>query len=115
MKTLTRAAAVGVFLLHCVVGVIIFFGWLWPSIWPVYLAIITITLFQNWLLGYCILSRMEFSLRRMLDPTLRYDYSFASYYTYKLTRQKLSVRFVQVVGTFFLLSSIALTMYFRVA
>lgn len=104
----------GIFALHCVVGVIIFLGWLWPSIWPLYIAILVYVFFQNLILGYCILSRWEFSLRRMLNPRLRYTYNFTTYYTYKLTHRRLSTRFVQVIGTFFLAASLGIQLYFKV-
>jgi hypothetical protein len=113
VRTLEHIGAVGVFILHCVVGVIIFLGWLWPSIWPLYVAILLIVFFQNWILGYCILSRWEFSLRRMINPKLRYKYNFTTYYTYKLTRQPLSTRFVQIMGTVFIASSLGITLFFR--
>ena len=113
MKTLEHAGAVGLFILHCAIGVVIFLGWLWPEIWPLYVSILVIVLFQNLILGYCILSRWEFSLRRLLDPKLRYEYNFTSYYTYKLTHKRLSTRFVQISGTCFLVSSLGINPYFK--
>lgn len=111
MRTLEHVGAVGIFLIHCAIGVVIFLGWLWSSIWPLYIATLAIVLVQNWLLGYCVLSRWEFSLRRMLNPKLRYEYNFTTYYTYKLTHRRLSTRFVQVGGTVFLASSLAISLY----
>ncbi len=113
MKALEHAGAMGIFLLHCVVFAIILFGWLWPEIWPLYIAIITYTLFQNWILGYCVLSRWEFALRRMINPKVRYKYNFTTYYTYKLTHRRISTRFVQVAGTVFLASSLTINLYFK--
>jgi hypothetical protein len=111
MKTLENVSAIGIFILHCIAFAIILFGWLWPSIWPLYIAIITYTLFQNWILGYCVLSRWEFSLRRMINPKLRYDFNFTTYYTYKLTHRRLSTQLIQRLGTVFLMTSIALSLY----
>jgi hypothetical protein len=111
VKTLEHIGAIGIFVLHCVVVVIIVFGWLWPHIWPLYIAIITYTLFQNWILGYCILSRWEYALRRMINPKIRYKYNFTTYYTYKLTHKRISTRFVQVAGTVFLATSLVMSVY----
>jgi len=112
MRTLEHVGAVGVFLLHVVVFVVILFGWVWPSIWPLYMALLVYVLIQNLVLGYCVLSRMEFSLRRILNPKLRYEYNFTTYYTYKLTHRRISTHFVQVAGTFFLATSLAIQTYF---
>ncbi|TSC85859.1 MAG: hypothetical protein G01um10148_767 [Parcubacteria group bacterium Gr01-1014_8] len=110
MRIVEHIGAVSIFLVHCVVGVIIFFGWLWPSIWPIYIGLLVYVLFQNLILGYCILSRWEFSLRRMLNPKLRYQYNFTTYYTYKLTHKRLSTKFVQVAGTFFIVASLTISL-----
>lgn len=111
MKTFEHIAAVGVFALHCLVMVVALFGWLWPSIWPAYIALITFVLIQDIFLGYCILSRWEFSLRRLLNPKLRYDYTFSSFYTYKLTHKRLSTKFVRIAGIVFLSASLAINLY----
>lgn len=49
----------------------------------------------------------------MIDPKIRYDYNFTTYYTYKLTHRRISTRFIQIAGTIFLATSIALSVYFR--
>ena len=113
VKTIEHVGAVGVFLLHCVVTTIIVFGWLWPMIWPVYIALLAWVFFQNLVLGYCILSRLEFSLRRLINPKLQYKYDFTTYYTYKLTRRRLSTRFMQVAGTLFTGASLVISLYFK--
>ena len=106
MKTLEHVGAVGVFLLHCAVVALALFGWLWPQIWPVYIALVAVILLQDIFLGYCVLSRWEFALRRMLNPKLRYDYTFTSYYTYKLTHKRLSTQFIRIAGIVFLSASL---------
>lgn len=114
MRTLEHVGAVGIFLFHCAIGVVIFLGWLWQSIWPLYVGLLIVVLFQNIILGYCVLSRLEFALRRMLNPRLRYEYNFTTYYTYKLTHKRLSTRFVQILGTIFLTVSLAVSLYANV-
>lgn len=92
---------------------IILFGWVFPSMWPLYMIILFVTFVQDLLFGYCFLSKWEFALRRAVDPQLRYDWSFSSYYTYQLTRQRLSRHFVRVAGLLFLDFSIAINLYFH--
>lgn len=113
MKTLEHAGAVGVFLFHSVVTFIICFGWLWPEIWLPYTALLVYVLFQNLILGYCVLSRLEFSLRRMIDPKLRGEFDFTTYYTYKLTHRRLSTQFMRIAGIIFVATSLAINLYFK--
>jgi hypothetical protein len=106
-------AANALFLFHCAILAIIFFGFLVPSIWLVYMAVMSITLLLDIILGYCILSKWEFDIRKKLNPHLNYDYSFSSYYTYKLSRKRISEIFIERVGFFFLVSSLIINIAFR--
>ena len=109
MRTIEQLGAVSIFAVHCVIGIFIFFGWLWPQYWAVYALLLVYLLVQNVVLGYCVLSRWEFSLRRMLNPRIRYEYNFTTFYTYKLTNRRLSTRFVQIAGSCFLVAMLAIT------
>lgn len=113
MHTLKRAAADCIFLFHCFVVLVIGFGWLASRIWPLYICTLLVTLISEVTLGYCFLSKWEFDLRKSIDPTLNYDYSFSSFYTYKLTRHRLSQRFIKNIGLAFLIGSIAINLYFK--
>ena len=113
MKTIEHVGAIGIFFLHCLIVAIAAFGWLWPALWPLYITLITVILIQDIVLGYCVLSRWEFSLRRMLNPKLRYDYTFTSYYTYKLTHHRLSTNFIRIAAIIFLTTSLGLNIYFK--
>ncbi len=113
--TLSRIAADIVFVAHFLVIVIIGIGWLFPSIWYLYMAILFGTLLSELFFSYCILSKWEYQLRRIADPAVEYEYEFASYYTYRLTRGYLSGRFLRVAGTAFVSLSIILNLYFRFA
>src|SRR3989344_8629820 len=86
------------FIFHFLVVVIISFGWLISSIWYVYMATLIITFFSEVILGYCFLSKWEFSLRKKINPEVNYDYSFTSFYTYKLTQHRLSTTFIARAG-----------------
>jgi len=108
-----RIAADCIFLFHCAVVAIIAFGWLIPSIWYFYMLILIVTLISEITLGYCFLSKWEFDLRKQIDPAVDYEYGFSSYYTYKLTNRRLSQRFIANAAVFFLVASLAITIYLR--
>ena len=113
--TFARIAADFVFLVHFLVVVIIMFGWLFPSFWYIYMAALVATLCSEIFLSYCILSKWEFQLRKKDDPRIDYDYEFASFYTYRITRGLISGKFLRFAGTIFVTLSIALSLYFRFA
>lgn len=110
---LYRIAADMVFLIHFVVVVIVLFGWLIPDVWPLYMLVLVGTLLSELLLSYCVLSKWEFDLRKKIYPNLNYEYSYTSYYTYKLTRQHLSERFFARTGILFTSLSILINLYFH--
>jgi len=113
MRDMRVATANAIFALHAAVVAIIGFGWLAPRIWPLYMVTLLVTLISEVALGYCFLSKWEFDLRKHIDPTLDYDYSFSSFYTYKLTHQHLSQRIIKYAGLVFLIGSIAISIYFK--
>jgi uncharacterized protein DUF2784 len=102
-----------IFLFHCAILLVVFFGWLVPALWPVYIAVLIVTLGLDIVLGYCILSKWEFQIRKKLNPHLNYDYSFSSFYTYKLTRKRIPERFVETVGVIFIVFSLCISLYFH--
>lgn len=110
---LKRFAADLLFMFHFAVVLILLFGWLFPSLWYLYMLILLATLLSELLLGFCFLSKWEFLLRKKMNPDLDYKYSFSSYYTYKLTQQRLSEKFVQIAAVVFLSSSLVLNLYFH--
>lgn len=113
MSFLYRFAADFILVVHFFVVVLVLFGWLVPSLWLVYIAIVTGALISELLLNYCFLSKWEFDLRKKINPKLNYDYSYTSYYTYKLTHQHLSSRFLARVGIMFTTLSLAINLYFK--
>lgn len=112
-KIFYRFTADLVFALHFMVVAIVLFGWMKPGIWHVYMATMTAALVSEIALGYCFLSKWEFELRRKINPDLDYDYSFTSYYTYKLTHRRISTGFHRHAATAFLSLSIAINAYYR--
>lgn len=71
------------------------------------------TLASGVLFSYCLFSKWEFDLRKKADPTTNYDFTWATYYTYKLTNQKISYAFFTRVVSTFLISSILINLYFK--
>ena len=114
-RALYKVSANVMFLFHCCVLLVIVFGWLAPSIWPFYMALLGVTLVLDIILGYCILSKWEFVLRKKVNPHLDYDYSFSSYYLERLAGKRISEHFVSRVGSFFLVASLAINLFFHVA
>lgn len=99
-----------IWLFHTFVLVVALFGWLWPAIHTFYILVLALALLSNIFLGYCFLSKWEFDLRKRANPKLRYDYPYTSYYTYRLTRGRLSRRFLRLTVFFF--TSISLLINF---
>jgi len=108
-----RIAADTVFALHGIVLLVVIFGWLFPALWYWYMAVLILTLISEFTFGYCILSKWEFVLQHKSDPTVEYDYRFASYYTYRLTKGYLSNRFLSIAGNTFLIASLVINLYFK--
>ena len=102
-----------IFIFHCAILLVIFFGWIIPALWPVYAAVLAVTLILDIVLGYCILSAWEFQIRKKLNPHLNYHHSFTSFYTHKLTRQRISEKFIENTMVLFILASLCITLYFH--
>ncbi len=102
-----------IFLIHATVVFLAFFGWLFSKIWLIYMAVLILTLISDIVFGYCILSKFEFSIRKKLNPETNYNYTFSSYYTYKLTNHKISDKFIINVAYVFLTSSILINLFFK--
>lgn len=113
MKILYRIGADAIWLAHFAVVSIAVFGWLLPSIWPLYVAVLVGTLISTYSFGYCVLSKWEYDLRRMVRHDIAYDFSYASYYTYRLTHGYISALFLARAGVLFCGASLALNIYFR--
>lgn len=113
MRLAYRIGADIIWLAHLAVVLIALFGWLVPSLWFVYMAVLAGVLISTLSLGYCILSKWEFDLRKKVEPSLAYDYVYSSYYTYRLTRGYLSSAFLARAGVAFAALSLAINLYFR--
>ena len=113
MKLLYKISADFIFFVHLLVLLVIGFGWAVPSLWYVYLVITIITTLFDLFLGYCLLSKWEFFLRKKVDADLEYDYTWATFYVRKITQNRISPTFFMWAMTFFLISSLLLNLYFH--
>lgn len=113
MKFLYRVGADAIWLAHFLIITLVLFGWLVPSLWYVYMVVLAGTLVSEFVWNYCVLSKWEFDLRKKIDPNLNYDFTYASYYTYRLTHGRLSPRFLGQVGIIFTSLSLLTNIYFR--
>jgi hypothetical protein len=113
MKVIYRLLADSIWLLHFFVVAICLFGWLLPGIWHVYIFVLASVLASNILWSHCFLSKWEFDLRKMIDPRLRYDYAYTSYYTYNVTKGYLSRDFLRWAGLGFTSVSLVINLYFK--
>ena len=113
MPIIYRVGADLVWCLHFVVVALALFGWLWPQLWLAYIAVLTGTLISTLSYGYCILSKWEYDLRKKSSSPITYDFSYASYYTYRLTHGYLSNTFLARAGVLFAASSLIINLYFR--
>jgi len=108
-----RLLAAIIFFLHFAVVLIVLFGWMIPSLWYPYMAVLAGTLLSDLVFGYCILSKWEFDLRKKIDPSIDYNYRWTSYYTYRFTQHRVSDTFILRVSTVFLVGSLVINLYFH--
>lgn len=113
MKLLYRIGADAIWIVHFLVVVLVLFGWLVPSIWYIYIIVLSGTLLSELIWSYCVLSKWEFDLRKKCNPDISYDFTYSSYYTYRLTQGYLSPRFLGQAGIVFCSLSLILNIYFK--
>lgn len=113
MKFTHRLIADSIFVAHFLLVLLVLFGWAVPELWSVYMAALVTTLISDLIFGYCILSKWEFDLRKRINPKIQYDFTWATYYTYKLTNQRINHRFFKSVAILFLILSIGISLYFK--
>lgn len=98
---------------HVCLVLFVLFGWLYPNVWILYTAALVTTLLSDVLFGYCVLSKWEFDLRKRHDPTIDYNYTWASYYTHKLTQHRISDGFYWHASVFSLSALTVISLYFH--
>ncbi len=114
MKTIYRITADFIFGIHLLVLLVAVFGWLYPSMWVLYMIVLVSALISDIFLGYCILSKWEFILRKKVDQKVDYSYSFTTYYTRNFTKGRIDENFYRSASVVFLALSIIINLYFLV-
>ena len=99
-----------IFVIHIAVVYIILFGWYHERYHTVYLFTLITTLLSEVILGYCILTKWEFDLRKKVKPELAYDSNFMSYYVHKFFKLNLPKQYIKYPALVFLIVSILLTL-----
>lgn len=115
MKFLYKIIANVIFVLHLGVVLIVLFGWAIPDFWYVYMGTLVTTLLSDLIFGYCILSKWEFDIRRKINPRIDYDYTWATYYTYRFTNHRLSNETYRKLAIVFLVVSLIINMYLKLS
>lgn len=69
-----------IFLMHLSLVLIVCIGWLFPSIFYLFLTLLVGTALSEVFLGYCILTKWEFGLRRKINSTKQFDTSCIFHY-----------------------------------
>ena len=108
-----RALADLIFYFHLMLVLLVLFGWALPKLWLLYMFVLEMTLLSDIFFGYCILSKWEFYLRKKIDETVAYSYTWTTYYTYKYTQHTISEKFFERASLIFLLVSIVINLYFH--
>lgn len=98
MLKLTFLIANMIFLIHICFGVYVLIGWLWPEYYEWYYLALG-SWISTWLiLGYCPLSRLEFSIRRTYDPTINPRREIIQHYIHKFTGAFVPSRVIFSIG-----------------
>lgn len=97
-----------IFIIHILVVLIVLFGWAFPVLKLIYLLVLIVSLMATLFLNACPLSKWEFDLRKKLDPSLNYDYTFLTYYFYKLGLRKIPSKVIKYSPLVFLSGSITI-------
>ncbi len=108
-----RIAAEILLVLHIAIVLVIVFGFLIPTIWYLYVGCLAATLTSDMLFGYCILSKWEFDLRKKQNPSVDYNYTWTTYYTYKITNVHISDTFYWWTSLLFLSCALTVNIYFH--
>ncbi len=119
-RYLCLTIANSLFLIHASFALLVLVGWAIPGLVYVYLPLLLTSLIAERLLGYCVLTKWEFAIRKRLCPASHYEHSFLIHYGRRLFRiersDELSKKSTKCGGYAFsllLLSSLALSIVFR--
>jgi hypothetical protein len=98
IKKLNMFGANVLFLLHCLLGIFLLCGWWFPQIRFVYLAVLLAWL-SSWIfLGYCPLTKWEFTLRRKYNNEINPNNEAIQYYAYKFFKKHIPAQAIFTGG-----------------
>lgn len=70
-----------IFIIHFALVLSVIFSWLFPSLFYYFLVLWVLTFVSEILFGRCVLTNLEFDLRRKIDPTKKFEKSCIVHYT----------------------------------
>lgn len=97
-----------IFSFHFVLGLFLISGWHFASLHWLYISALALTLVSEVILGYCILSKWEFDLRKREDSNLDYDPAYLSYYTYKFLKLNIPRPYIKYTAIIFLITMLTI-------
>jgi len=109
MRKLHISIANIIFILHCFVALFIFTGWLFPQIKFYYFCFLIIWILTWIFLGYCPITKWEFTLRNKYDKNINPEAEIIKYYIYKLFKIEIPSKVIFISGIVAFISLIILT------
>lgn len=70
-----------IFIIHLFFVLFLALGWLVPQFFTAFVVLWALTLASEIIFGGCILTDIEFAIRKKIEPNRRFEKSFVSYYT----------------------------------
>lgn len=86
------------FLLHVLLGIFLLFGWLLPQITYLYVVVLISWPLCWMILGYCPLSKWEFTLRKQYDSTVDVHAEVIQHYMYMFFGIRISTAVIYAGG-----------------
>jgi hypothetical protein len=93
-------------IIHVPIVVVIFFGWIFNGFWSyVYFVTLFLTLCSWVLLGYCLITKWEFDVRKKFMDIPNYHYEYLHYWGYKLLKININPKKIRFYGILFIVVS----------
>jgi len=102
-----------IFIIHCLFLVFLLIGWYFPQIKYEYLLVLSLWISSWLLLGYCPITKYEFSLRRKYNKNINPNNEAIQYYLNKFFKIKISEKAIFTSGLIFLIILTILTLIIK--
>jgi hypothetical protein len=86
------------FWFHVLLGIFILVGWAFPRLKILYIALLLVWMFSWIVLGYCPVTKWEFSLRRKYDKSIDTNAEAIQFYVKKILGKTITSRSVFIGG-----------------